>query len=521
MSTSESEAGRHARSGGGARPGAVPGSDLTDLVVAARGGDRRAEEALIAAHLPLLYRVVGRALDGHADVDDVVQETVLRAHRDLPSLRTPGSFRSWLVAIATHQVSTRLRGWQQDRDRSAPLDEAARTVDPEADFGDVTLLRLGLSAQRRQVAEAAGWLDPGDRRLVAIWWREVAGEISRADLVAALGVSSAHARVRIQRMRQQLELSRYLVAALEARPRCPGLAAVAGHWDGTPGPRWRKRFARHLRDCDVCGAVRAGLFPLERLLVGAAAVHLPVTAGMAGALAGATAAGTAATVTTAGTGLGSGIAGWFAQLAGAKVVAATLVGAAVSGGVYLALPQEPPPTATSTPPGAAPAPAARGAGAPTRTPGGRPASSRPAPASAPAGLVPLGRVTLRPAGQPGAVVALDGDFLVTATGVPATVLTALPGITDQQCVSLRADDGRWFRHASFNLMLSTEEDRQLFRMDATFCPEPGPEAGTVRLTSFNYPDRYVRIVDGRLRLDTGQGDAAYLRASTFVIGRPR
>ncbi|MYU48425.1 RNA polymerase, partial [Streptomyces sp. SID7803] len=58
------------------------------LIKAARaGGDARAKDQLVASCLPLLYNIVGRALNGHADVDDVVQETVLRMLRALPGLR--------------------------------------------------------------------------------------------------------------------------------------------------------------------------------------------------------------------------------------------------------------------------------------------------------------------------------------------------------------------------------------------------------------------------------------------------
>ncbi|MEV4622238.1 sigma factor [Asanoa sp. NPDC049573] len=68
------------------------------LVVAARDGDPRAVDRLVAEYLPLVYNVVGRALDGHADVDDVVQETMLRCVTGLRGLRDPASFRAWLVA---------------------------------------------------------------------------------------------------------------------------------------------------------------------------------------------------------------------------------------------------------------------------------------------------------------------------------------------------------------------------------------------------------------------------------------
>jgi hypothetical protein len=43
----------------------------------------------MSGYLPLVYNIVGRALSGHAGVDDVVQETMLRAVRGLGDLRDP------------------------------------------------------------------------------------------------------------------------------------------------------------------------------------------------------------------------------------------------------------------------------------------------------------------------------------------------------------------------------------------------------------------------------------------------
>ena len=110
------------------------------LVEAARGGDQHARDRLVAAYLPLVYNVVGRALDGHADVDDVVQETMLRCLRALWDLRDPGRFRAWLVAIAVRQVRERHR----HRATAATQigDRADDLADPGADFADLTVLRL-------------------------------------------------------------------------------------------------------------------------------------------------------------------------------------------------------------------------------------------------------------------------------------------------------------------------------------------------------------------------------------------
>ncbi|WP_087882568.1 sigma-70 family RNA polymerase sigma factor [Streptomyces alboflavus] len=253
---------------------------LAAVVEAARQGALWAQDELVTAYLPLVYNIVGRALNGHADVDDVVQETMIRALGALGSLQDPRSFRSWLVAIAMNQI----RGhWHKQR--AAPtgsgLQDAYDVADPGADFVDLTILRLGLEGQRREAAEATRWLDTDDRALLSLWWLEAAGELSRSDVATAMCLSPQHTAVRVQRMKAQLETARLVVRALSAHPSCAGLASVLGAWDGQPSGLWRKRIARHVRDCTACSGYEAGLVPAEGLLVGLGLVPVAL-AGLAG-----------------------------------------------------------------------------------------------------------------------------------------------------------------------------------------------------------------------------------------------
>ncbi|MFE6870414.1 sigma-70 family RNA polymerase sigma factor [Kitasatospora sp. NPDC057692] len=263
----------------------------TTLVLAAQAGDPQAREALVAAWFPLVYNVAGRALNGHADVDDIAQETMIRALDGLEGLRDPEAFRSWLVAITMNQVRSRSTGQQQAA--VGGLDESWELADPRADFTDLTILRLGLSGQRREVAEATRWLDPDDRELLALWWLEAGGELTRAELAEALDLTPQHAAVRVQRMKKQLEAGRVVVRALTAYPRCPDLTELTAGWDGTPNSVWRKRIARHIRDCAACDGLGRDLFPAEGLLAGLALVPVPMDApsGLALQAAGATAGG--------------------------------------------------------------------------------------------------------------------------------------------------------------------------------------------------------------------------------------
>ncbi|MEU1135156.1 sigma-70 family RNA polymerase sigma factor, partial [Streptomyces sp. NPDC005900] len=243
------------------------------MVRAAQDGNQQAQDALVAEYLPLVYNIVGRALGGHADVDDVVQETMLGVLGGLDGLRDPSHFRSWLVAITMN----RIRGHWRERATGAipagggPVD-GYDVVDPGADFVDLTIVRLGLSGQRRETAEATRWLDEDDRGLLSLWWLESAGELTRAEVAAALDLSPQHAAVRVQRMKAQLETARVVVRALAAEPRCAALGQLTAGWDGVPSALWRKRLARHARDCVACSGHWTDLVPAERLLVALALV---------------------------------------------------------------------------------------------------------------------------------------------------------------------------------------------------------------------------------------------------------
>ncbi|WP_143666505.1 sigma-70 family RNA polymerase sigma factor, partial [Streptomyces reticuliscabiei] len=246
----------------------MDGRQWSSTIAAAQAGDPHALDEVVAGWLPLVYNIVGRALNGHADVDDVVQETMLRAVDNLGSLRDPDSFRSWLVAITMRQIRDRARRRTTDTLRD-------ETADRVTDFAELTVLRLQLEGQRREVAEAVRWLDDEDRQLLSLWWLEVAGELSRRELAAAVGISRQHAAVRVQRMKERLEASRGIVRALDGA--CPDLREVTARWDGDPDSVWRKRLARHIRGCAYCASPgEAVVVPAERLLVGIALVPLPV-----------------------------------------------------------------------------------------------------------------------------------------------------------------------------------------------------------------------------------------------------
>jgi RNA polymerase sigma-70 factor (ECF subfamily) len=102
-------------------------------VVRAQSGDRQAFDALAGALYDQLYAVGRRILrDGHA-AEDAVQEALIRAWRDLRSLREPERFEAWMHRLLVHACYDQTRRRRPfelaispiDADRSDPTDDIA------------------------------------------------------------------------------------------------------------------------------------------------------------------------------------------------------------------------------------------------------------------------------------------------------------------------------------------------------------------------------------------------------------
>ncbi|XUL92861.1 sigma-70 family RNA polymerase sigma factor [Streptomyces galilaeus] len=230
---------------------------MTALVDAARSGDADARAALLGEYLPLIYNIVGRGLYGHADVDDVVQETMLRAMRALPELRDPERFRSWIVAIAIRQMHDHRRRNKAALARHTQVADAAEVPDPVGDFAELAVDRETLSRAGSDLLEASRWLSDEQRRTLALWWQETAGQLTRAEVAEALHLSVPHTAVRIQRMKAKLEVAVGVLAAWRARPRCAELDTLGGGHRAVPEGRLLLRLERHVVQCPQCGAAVA------------------------------------------------------------------------------------------------------------------------------------------------------------------------------------------------------------------------------------------------------------------------
>jgi RNA polymerase sigma-70 factor (ECF subfamily) len=79
----------------------MAGSDA-EAVARARAGDREAFRELVERHSPRLFRLAYRMTGVEEDAEDVVQETFLRAYRNLSRFEERAEFSTWLHRIAAN-----------------------------------------------------------------------------------------------------------------------------------------------------------------------------------------------------------------------------------------------------------------------------------------------------------------------------------------------------------------------------------------------------------------------------------
>ena len=160
-----------------------------------RDVDPRDFDQVFRRYSPYVARVALRLLGNDGEVDDLVQDVFLEAHRGLASLREAGALGGWLARICVRRATRRLRrrrllallSLDTVAERDLPFDSAAS---PE-ERAEVT--RLYRKLDRMPVPERVAWL-----------LRHVEGE-SLEDMVALCGCSKSTVQRRLRSAEARLQ----------------------------------------------------------------------------------------------------------------------------------------------------------------------------------------------------------------------------------------------------------------------------------------------------------------------------
>jgi RNA polymerase sigma-70 factor, ECF subfamily len=137
-------------------------SEAAAVLARARQGDSDAFRVLVERHSRNAFRLAHRLTGNEQDAEDVVQESFIRAYRQLGRFESRANFGTWLYRIVANcSVDLiRVRQSRRDQSRAESLDEAADMASNAAPGPE----RLARSAEiERHVASALSQLSPLER----------------------------------------------------------------------------------------------------------------------------------------------------------------------------------------------------------------------------------------------------------------------------------------------------------------------------------------------------------------------
>jgi RNA polymerase sigma-70 factor, ECF subfamily len=185
--------------------------ELADQAVIdrARSGDSDAFRVLVERHSRALFRLSFRMTGNESDAEDVVQETFLRAYRQLGKFDGRANFGTWLYRIAANYALDLVRARSRRGEKIWEAGAAAGGVREGASDPLLTSAakdpgpeRLAMSSQvRERVAEAMDELSPAERTAFVL--RHFEG-MCIEDVSRALGCQTGAAKHSVFRAVQKL-----------------------------------------------------------------------------------------------------------------------------------------------------------------------------------------------------------------------------------------------------------------------------------------------------------------------------
>lgn len=168
--------------------------EVQTLLQSAQAGDREAFSSLVREHLPLVCSLLSSLTRNQADVDDLAQETFLKAWQSLPSLQSGARFKPWLCRIAVNLA-------HDDRRRFAPL-RLAPGVPLEHLAEDASVLQQLQGQELHEILGHAVQSLPEELRLAFVL--RVMEQRSYQDVAEILELKPQTIRARVARARRIL-----------------------------------------------------------------------------------------------------------------------------------------------------------------------------------------------------------------------------------------------------------------------------------------------------------------------------
>jgi RNA polymerase sigma-70 factor (ECF subfamily) len=169
------------------------------LIKLALAGQAECFTVLMNRHLPAVRRRIGSIVRNTADVEDLLQEVLLKVWRHLSTFRSQSSFRTWMTRVAINEV---LQSYRREQHR--PICQSLGDFDTFPSRDESALQYLTRAETTRLVRKAVVELPAKYRQVLIL--REF-DQLSVVEIARSLHSSIAAVKTRLFRARLMLQRS--------------------------------------------------------------------------------------------------------------------------------------------------------------------------------------------------------------------------------------------------------------------------------------------------------------------------
>lgn len=173
------------------------------------GGEKELYEILVRRNNQLLYRVIRSYIKGEAEIEDVMQDTYVKAFTKLYQFKMKSAFSTWLIRIGINESLARIKEKgklyhlnERDEDKSNSILEIpdGKQLNPQDKM---------IRNEAKQVLENA--IDSLDSKYKVVYiMKEVEG-MSLKEISIALDLTVSNVKVRLHRAKNMLKEKLYKV----------------------------------------------------------------------------------------------------------------------------------------------------------------------------------------------------------------------------------------------------------------------------------------------------------------------
>jgi len=179
---------------------------LTEPEIIARilSGEKELYELLVRRHNQKLYRVVRSYLKDEAEIEDIMQNSYIKAFTKLFQFKLEASFSTWLIRIAINEALARLK----EKRKRYHLNGQSEALNKKTMFEIPD--RKQLNPQEKMIHNEAKELlenaiDHLDAKYKVVYMMKEIEDMSVKEIAIALDLTLANVKIRLHRSKEMLK----------------------------------------------------------------------------------------------------------------------------------------------------------------------------------------------------------------------------------------------------------------------------------------------------------------------------